>query len=215
MLHQHPSIDALAKHVNFSPRHLAKHLRRLQELGWVELIKEGYRLRPVAVVPRDIETIIARQIRIRVKLAPYKGEEVTALFVEWIVSPSVEIIRHARPDFLRNQETGQNLEYDIYIPKYLLAIEYHGDQHFGPTQRYQGDRAFVERHRRDLLKMELSKENSIRLAVVHNKILNLAGILEIMPTDIPRRIIDAQGPIVLTLQELAREVARNQDWDRE
>lgn len=115
MLHQHPSIDALAKHVNFSPRHLAKHLRRLQELGWVELIKEGYRLRPVAVVPRDIETIIARQIRIRVKLAPYKGEEVTALFVEWIVSPSVEIIRHARPDFLRNQETGQNLEYDIYI----------------------------------------------------------------------------------------------------
>lgn len=47
--------------------------------------------------------------------------------------------------------------------------------------------------------MELSKENNIRLAVVHNKILNLAGILEIMPTDIPRRIIDAQGPIVLTL----------------
>lgn len=170
MFKQQPCIDALAKHTDFTPRHLAKHLRSLQKLGWIDLVKVGNKLRSVAVVPRDVETMIANQIRMRVSIAPYKGEETTALFIEWIVAPGVRLIRHARPDFLRNQETGQNLEYDIFAPEVLWAIEYHGDQHFGPTARYQGDRAFVERHRRDLRKIQLSKENNIRLSVVHNRI---------------------------------------------
>lgn len=215
MYKQYPSVEALARHTDLTPRHLAKHLRSLQHLGWMDLIKNGTKLKPVAVVPRDVETIIADQIRLKVSLAPYKGEETTALFIEWIVAPEVRLIRHARPDFLRNSETGQNLEYDIYVPRYLWAIEYHGDQHFGPTQRYQGDRAFVERHKRDLRKIQLSKENNIRLSVVHNRILTLEGILEVIPDDVPRRVFDPKGPVILTLEDIAREVARNQDWDRE
>jgi DNA-binding transcriptional ArsR family regulator len=215
MFKQPPCVEALAKQTDLTSRHLGKHLRYLQQLGWVDLIRDGKRLRPVAIVPWDVETMIAAKIRMRVRLSPYKGEEVTAFFVEWIVAPRVRLIRHARPDFLRNQETGQNLEYDIYVPEFYWAIEYHGEQHFGPTQRYQGDRAFVERHKRDLRKAQLSKNNNIRLSVVHNRILTLNGILEVIPNDIPRRVFDPKGPVILTLEELGREVARNQDWDRE
>ena len=107
------------------------------------------------------------------------------------------------------------MEYDIYVPEFYWAIEYHGDQHFGPTQRYQGDRAFVERYKRDLRKAQLSKDNNIRLSVVHNRVLTLGGILEVIPDDVPRRVFDPKGPVILTLEELGREVARNQDWDRE
>lgn len=215
MFKQPSCIEALAKEAGLGSRHLAKHLRNLQRLGWMDLIKGRNKLRPVALVPRDVETKIAAQIRIRVNLAPFKGEETTALFLEWMVAPRVILIRHARPDFLRNIETGQNLEYDIYVPEFYWAIEYHGDQHFGPTQRYQGDRAFVERYKRDLRKAHLSKDNNIRLSVVHNRVLTLGGILEVIPDDVPRRVFDPKGPVILTLEELGREVARNQDWDRE
>ncbi len=215
-MYKQPScIEALAREAGVSSKHLAKHLRTLQRQGWMDLVKDRNRLIPVALVPRDVETRIAAQIRIKVNIAPFKGEETTALFLEWIVAPRVILVRHARPDFLRNNETGQNLEYDIYVPEFFWAIEYHGDQHFGPTQRYQGDRAFVERYRRDLRKAQLSKDNNIRLSVVHNRILTLRGILEVTPNDIPRRAFDPKGPVVLTLEELGREVARNQDWDRE
>ena len=55
------------------------------------------------------------------------------------------------------------IEVDIWVPKYSLAIEYHGHQHFidsphyGPLELYQI---------RDETKIQLCKENNIKLLVI-------------------------------------------------
>jgi len=64
-------------------------------------------------------------------------------------------------------------------------------------------------------RMSLSKENGIRLTVTNNQTLTLRAVLEAIPTNVPRRAFDPQGSVVLTLEQLVREIAGVQDWDRE
>lgn len=215
MMKQPASVQSLAYAAGMDARSVMLHCRQLQSMGWMQLLKDGKQLRPEAVLPYHLEAGIAAEIRSLVCLMPFKGEATTVTFIEWIVAPTVRLLIHARPDFLRNKETNQNLEYDIYAPAYAWATEYHGDQHFGPTTRYPSKDAFIERHKRDLLKLHLSDANGIRLSVVHNQLLTLDGILGVIPIDVPLRAIDPKGPMILMLEELGREVAGNQDWDRE
>lgn len=180
----------------------------------MRLTRKGKRIQPDALVPRDIETLISKDIRKVVEVSPFKGETTTAFFVEWIVAPDVQLILHARPDFLRNKDTGQNLEYDIFAPDYKWATEYHGDQHYGVTTRYPDKDEYIDQIKRDRMKIHLSDSNGIRLSVVNNRNLNLDGILKVIPKDIPLRVFDARGPVILTLEELGFEIAGNQGWDR-
>jgi len=215
MFRRPSSIDALAGVVGINSRFVISHCRELERIGWLRLIRDGKRLRPEVLIPPHIEERIATEIRRVVGISPFKGEATTIFFVEWLVAPSVRLVVHARPDFLRNKDTNQNLEYDVFAPDYAWATEYQGDQHFGPTSRYPSKDAFIERYRRDVRKTRLSEANGIRLSIVHNQILTLDGILGVIPKDIPLRVVDPKGPVVLTLEELGREVAGNQDWDRE
>lgn len=61
---------------------------------------------------------------------------------------------------------GERLKLDVYCPKYNLAAEYHGRQHFYYTQRFFDSKyEFEEAQKRDIRKMELCKENGIALIV--------------------------------------------------
>lgn len=209
------SMDALARVVGIKSRYVIGRCRELEGTGWLRIVRDGKKLRPEALVPPDIEERIAGEIRRVVEISPFKGEATTIFFIEWLVAPSVRLITHARPDFLKNKETNQNLEYDVFAPDYAWATEYQGDQHFGPTSRYPSKDGFIERYKRDVRKARLSDANGIRLSIVHNQILTLGGILGVIPKDVPLRTIDPKGPVVVALEELGREVAGSQDWDRE
>lgn len=215
MFKQPTSLEALARDIGTDPDRVAKHCRALERLGWMRFVRSGRQVRPETIVPHDVEARIAVDIRREVSVSPFKGEATTIFFIEWLVAPGVRLIVHARPDFLCNDETGYNLEYDIFAPDYAWAIEYHGDQHFGPTTRYPSKDAFIDRHKRDLRKIYLSNQNGIRLSVVHNQILTLEGVLGVIPRDVPLRALNPRGPVILTLEDLGREVAGNQGWDRE
>jgi hypothetical protein len=215
MLKRPSCIDALANGVGINSRYVVNHCRDLERMGWMHLAEDGRRLRPDVLVPPSVEAKLASDIRSLINIAPFKGESTTKFFVEWIVAPTVRLILHARPDFLRNPDTGQNLEYDIFAPDFSWATEYHGEQHFGPSTRYPGDKAFVERHKRDLRKIHLSKANRIRLSVVTYQTLTLEGILGVIPDDVPRRTFDPDGPVIQVLNQIGREIAGNQDWDWE
>lgn len=209
------SVASLADKVRINERYVATRCRELERLGWLRLVEDGRRLRPEAIVPREVEALLASEARSLVAISPYRGECLTTVFVEWVASPTVQLIYNARPDFLRNEDTGSNLEYDIFAPEYSWAKEYHGDQHFGTTSRYPSEKAFIERIKRDRLKIRLSKEHRIRLSVVTNQDLTLKGILEAIPQDVPRRAFDSTGPMIQTLEQIGKEVAGNQSWDRE
>lgn len=98
---------------------------------------------------------------------------------------------------------GERLMLDIYCPKYKLAIEYHGKQHFAYTAHFHDSyEDFVRSQERDERKIELCKENGISLVVfrycddlsediVYNRILEAirSSIGEQPKTSKPRRSV--------------------------
>jgi hypothetical protein len=207
-------IQALADKVGLDRRPVLKHCRELEKLGWMQISRNGMALLPAAVVPRPVELRLAAEIRDVIRMSPYKGEATAKALAVWIVSPRVRLIFNARPQFLQNAETGQNLECDIYTPDYSWSGEYQGDQHFGPTEQYPGDKEFVDRFRRDHLKAQLCKQHGITLTPITKHDLTLERMLGLIPERIPRRVFDPNGPIVVVLEQLGREIAKGRDWDR-
>ena len=82
-------------------------------------------------------------------------------------------------DWLKNNKTGRRLEIDIFIyntdKSFTLAIEYDGEQHFGPV-RFGGatkqiaKRNFIKQQERDKLKNKLiaSKQDEIKFFIRFN-----------------------------------------------
>lgn len=61
---------------------------------------------------------------------------------------------------------GDRLRLDIYCPKYQLAAEYHGRQHFFYVQHFHGDKqGFYESQARDEKKEKLCKDLGIALVI--------------------------------------------------
>lgn len=57
----------------------------------------------------------------------------------------------------------QSLRFDIYFPKYNIAVEYDGQQHFKPIEKFGGELKFEETKRLDALKDKLCEENNCYL----------------------------------------------------
>jgi len=75
--------------------------------------------------------------------------------------PNLEVIQHARPEWLAKQHI------DIYLPQLAIAIEYQGEQHNQPIAYFGGDQSFLQIQRRDRRKQRLCKKSRIRLIYVH------------------------------------------------
>lgn len=72
----------------------------------------------------------------------------------------ITINQHASPNFLERQH------YDIYIPEYKIAIEYHGEQHFHPVEFFGGETGYKKTIERDKRKEQISKENNVDLIII-------------------------------------------------
>ena len=68
-----------------------------------------------------------------------------------------EVVREARLGWLGNQRL------DFFIPDLSLAIEYQGEQHFRPVERFGGEAGFRGAQLRDRRKRQLCRENGVRL----------------------------------------------------
>ncbi len=67
----------------------------------------------------------------------------------------VEVRQHASPGFLGRQH------YDVYIPKFKIALEYQGAQHHRPVEFFGGQEAYEQNVKRDQNKKMLSAKNSV------------------------------------------------------
>ena len=72
-----------------------------------------------------------------------------------------------RPDFLRNDVTGHNLEIDLYNDDLKLAIEVQGDQHykFTPFFHRNKDSFLMQRYRDEMKKEKCRKEGIVLIEV--------------------------------------------------
>lgn len=67
-------------------------------------------------------------------------------------------------DVITEQPIGERLKLDVYCPKYRLAAEFHGQQHFTYVEYFHGDMAgFKDSQRRDARKIEICREKRIAL----------------------------------------------------
>lgn len=93
-----------------------------------------------------------------------KGERICCQTMERIYGVPFSTIR---PNWLKNPETGENLELDCYNDELQIAVEYNGEQHYKwPNFTQQSQQQFINQVRRDELKLELCNRNGIYLIVV-------------------------------------------------
>lgn len=72
-----------------------------------------------------------------------------------------EVEENIRPNWLKNEKTNRNMELDIYLPKYKIAIEYQGRHHF--VNIYKDNNSFERLIYTDKEKHRLCNELGIRL----------------------------------------------------
>lgn len=72
----------------------------------------------------------------------------------------------------------RKLYLDFFIPKYNIAIEVNGDQHYRPIKRFGGEEYFIKQTKRDKMKKKLCDEHNIILFYVTKKNFNINQIKE-------------------------------------
>lgn len=78
----------------------------------------------------------------------------------FLAKNGIEYEFQKRFDWLRNKTA---LSLDFYLPKYNVAIECQGRQHFMPVDKFGGEEAFKDTIDRDAVKKNLCIENNVKL----------------------------------------------------
>ena len=93
-----------------------------------------------------------------------EGERICCTIMEEIYGVPFTTVR---PDWLRNPETGRNLEIDCYNDDLKLGLEFNGKQHtVYPNWTGQTYEQFIQQVRRDQLKVELCDRHGVYLITV-------------------------------------------------
>jgi hypothetical protein len=93
-----------------------------------------------------------------------KGEALCKQVIEEIYKAPFYCVR---PDFLKNPETGRNLELDLYNDFYKVAVERDGQQHYlYPNAFHKTREEFLNQVRRDEYKRKMCDEHGIYLITV-------------------------------------------------
>jgi hypothetical protein len=61
------------------------------------------------------------------------------------------------------------LPFDFYLPEYNICVEYHGEQHYKPVERFGGSKYYELTKLRDEIKHKYCLENNIKLIIINNK----------------------------------------------
>lgn len=79
---------------------------------------------------------------------------------------NIEYNEQKRFDWLKNKIA---LSLDFFLPKYNIAIECQGKQHFQPVDAFGGEKDFLLTRERDKVKKELCEKNNVRLIYFNNE----------------------------------------------
>lgn len=107
-------------------------------------------------------TLISGTSNISIKVSDYPWVEVDRNFGneqkeigDYLNILKVNFLSDYRPDFMKNPDTGVNLELDFYIPEYKVAIEYNGS--LWHSEKYDRDKKYHQ------LKKELCRNAGVNL----------------------------------------------------
>lgn len=92
-----------------------------------------------------------------------KKEEQIAQFLD---EHDIKYVREKTFPWLKNKAT---LFLDFYLTDYNIAIEYQGEQHYRPIEKFGGEKEFSEIKERDEKKKELCNEHSIKILYLNRR----------------------------------------------
>ena len=78
----------------------------------------------------------------------------------FLIKNNIEFEEQKKFPWLKNKIS---LSLDFYLPKYNIAIECQGRQHFSPIPKFGGETGFENTRKRDFLKKELCEKNGIKI----------------------------------------------------
>lgn len=123
----------------------------------IEQIKQGQQIE--ISFRNKVENIARQQFGFK-NVGEQWTSEVLLYQVVKQIYPTLEILRHYRPNWM------EGLELDIYIPEIRLAFEYQGQQHYHPIKHWGREKGLRAVQRRDEMKRELCKNLNIRLIAI-------------------------------------------------
>jgi hypothetical protein len=196
------SIRELARKTGASKTAVARACRNLAGAKWMMLVKGQYAVRPVPLIPSGSQTALAQALEAGYAFARNKGEYLMKCYLDMWVNCD-EFVDNARPEFLENPESSQPLEYDRFYPRYGIAFEFNGAQHYelGDEQSQKALRT------RDLVKDALSRANGIALVTVKAEDLLPARFVQLLPDGLPHRHVDEESLHFRTLARLGTAYA--------
>lgn len=107
--------------------------------------------------------------------------------------------QNIRPSFLKNPETGHNLEIDVYNEDLKIGIEYQGAQHYiWPNFTKQTEDQFREQLRRDDYKKKVCAKEGIHLIIVPYTVKDKDiknYILERLPSQTESSVVKSESVI--------------------
>jgi hypothetical protein len=120
---------------------------------------------------RDIENNLRENVGLPKIGEGWVSETELFLFLRHAFSQT-HVVQHGKPKWLGKQH------FDIWLPRWKIAVEYHGRQHFEPVQFFGGEESFEETQQRDIKKKRLARANKVKLFVVteeqsHEDVANL------------------------------------------
>jgi hypothetical protein len=157
-----------------------------EEVCHIEKVPSPVRTAPVKITPPDVKVVPAPRVdnkpvditpEIPLVLEPgdefraddgrkfaSKGEAICCLTLEKIYNkPFIKV----RPNWLKNPETGRNLELDGYNEELGIAFEYNGIQHYvWPNFTGMTREQFINQARRDTFKLDLCDKLGIYLITI-------------------------------------------------
>jgi hypothetical protein len=103
-----------------------------------------------------------------------KGEK---QIMTYLINKEIKFIYNKR--FLDCKDNKQ-LPFDFYLPDYNMCIEYDGDQHYRSIKHFGGDKSFLDRQKKDMIKTNYCFDNKIKLIRCDkNNIINLPEMLKL------------------------------------
>lgn len=222
------SLTALSKKTGYSLSSVSRACAELVSCGWAKASPVGREKHLFLTAPEIVQLKQAALFEKVYWMQPLKGEFLTKVLLDALIT-SRTFLDNARPKWLVNPLTGEQLEFDrVYFslahglepenidsatfePKDcpIYPFEYHGPQHYRTTLRYPDPDELRRTQARDLIKKGRCADLGVTLVVVNYRDLSPRAMAKRVPKGLPRGRPDLDGKYMEKVAEFCSEYRAN------
>jgi len=195
-------VSEIIEELKMSPNTVRSSCRKLISKGWAAKMNlpDGRRRLIIPMLPESVEASAAERVTVERGSVAKVGEWIMLCFLDCKIE-CVEYIDGARPDWLRNQETGKRMEFDRLYTELKVAFEFQGEQHYGTTDLFPDQGQFEQLQKRDNLKAWLCARHQYTYVEIRAGDLTSAGMDLKIPPHVPRKLSRPDSPLIAKLEE--------------